>query len=74
MDIILGAVVSAIVQIIKKFGRENEWITLAIVVVLSVLASIFYSLFSEYGLWDKIIPILMTAGAIYAFIIRRFDK
>ena len=74
MDLILGAVVSLIVQLIKKYLKTQEWVTLLTVLVLSILASIGYSLFTAYGLWDKVYPVLITAGAIYTFIIRRFES
>ena len=73
MEIILGAAVSIVVQIIKQVAGTKKWITLLIVLILSLIAAIVYSILSVSVVWDKILPILITAGAVHNFIIRQFE-
>lgn len=72
MEIIIGAVVSLIVQFAKKYS-PNEWVTLLSVVLLSVVAAAVYQYFVATDLWGTAVVILGTAGAFYTFIIQRFE-
>lgn len=74
MEIILGSAVSILVQIIKTYVGTTKWVTLAIVLVLSLISAAVYAFLTTTGMLDKIIPILLSAGGIYVFIIKRFEK
>jgi len=71
--IVIGAVVSVIVQFLKnKFGTESQW-TLLIVAGLSVVAGTIYFLLKDTSYWQSIISVLVYAGAIYTYILKRFE-
>lgn len=74
MEIIIGVVVSLLVQVIKKYLGTNTIATLATVLVLSVIGAVGYSLLQSAGLWTSILPVLTVAGSFYTFIIARFEK
>lgn len=71
--IVIGAVVSVIVQFLKnRFGTESA-ITLTIVMALSVVSGAIYYFLKETTLWQPILQILAFAGAIYTYILKRFE-
>lgn len=72
--VVIGAIVSALVQFLKnKFGTTSP-ATLFIVVALSILAGSFYFFVKGTSYWEPIIAILGSAGAVYTFIIQRFEE
>jgi hypothetical protein len=71
MEILIGAIVSLIVQAVKGKG---EYTTLAILVGLSLAASGVYTALVYTGFWDTVYQVLVTAGAFYAFVIQRFES
>jgi len=73
MELILGAVVSILVQGIKKVLGTSEYVTLATVLALSILGAVVYSTLEFLGFWDTFMQVLMTAGAFYTFILRRIE-
>ena len=74
MELIIGILVSGLAEILKRLTKSNEILTLALVAILAIIGSISYSFLVDIDWWDKIVPILTTAGAFYAFILRRFVK
>lgn len=73
MELLIGAVISLIVEGIKKWLGPTEYVTLATVAVLAFAAASAQFILQRYGLWDTFLQILITAGAFYAFIIKRFE-
>lgn len=73
MEYIIGVIVSLVVQGVKKIAGDNDWLKLAIVLVLSIFASALYYFLKETTFWQTLLQILTTAGATYTFIIRRFE-
>jgi hypothetical protein len=72
MEIIIGAVVSLIVQWAKqKF--TSEWQTLGFLLIISMGAAGLYAALVAVGYWQTIASVIMTAGAFYAFILQRFE-
>jgi hypothetical protein len=72
MEIIIGAAVSLIVQLLKqKF--TSQWQTLAFLLVLSIGAAGLYTVFVAVDYWATTANILIIAGAFYAYIIQRFE-
>ncbi len=69
---IVGAVVSAVVQGIKKFAGTSELWTLVIVVVVSGLAGWAYFLAKDTAFWPAFVQIVTFAGAVYTYLISRF--
>jgi hypothetical protein len=76
MQVIIGAVVSLLVQWVKQhpfFSANNNWYTLALVLFISLLGAAFYQIVWAGGYWDTLVTVLGTAGAVYTFIIARFE-
>ncbi|HBI50253.1 MAG TPA: hypothetical protein DDY21_00165 [Candidatus Moranbacteria bacterium] len=70
---IIGAVVSVIVQFLKnKYGTNTQG-TLTAVILLSIFAGIGYYIIEQHELLPIVLQILAFAGAIYTFIIKRFE-
>lgn len=74
MEFILGSAVSLLVQFLKKKLGTAEYGTLAVLLVVSIVAAAVYTSLVRAGLWETVGGILMTAGAFYAFIVARFEK
>lgn len=74
MEIILGVVVSGIVQYVKTAFGTTSGATLAILAGISLLGAALYTWLSAAGYWDALYNILVTAGAFYTFIIARFEN
>ena len=72
MEIILGSIVSLVIQFLKNKYGSSEMLSLATVVGLSLAAAVVYSSLNYYGLFETFSTILMSAGAFYTFIIKRF--
>ena len=73
MEIILGVLATALTQWLKKYGK-NQWHTLAILAVISLaLAGVYVTLIST-GYWQTVGTVIVISGAIYTFIIQRFEK
>jgi hypothetical protein len=72
--LIIGAVVSLLVQAIKKYIGTSEWWTLAVVVVISILGGFVYYAWGTTPYWQSFVEVLTTAGGIYTYIIHRFEK
>lgn len=73
MDIIFSAVVSLLVQVLKKY-MPNEYFVLGLVAVLSIVAAGAYTALVSADLWQSALHILTISGAIYTFIIQRFES
>ena len=72
MEILFPVAVSLLAQWLKKFS-PNEWATLGIVAVLSLVAAGVYTYLESSGYWQAFLNILVVAGAIYTYIIKRFE-
>jgi len=72
--IVIGALVSVVVQIIKnKFGTNSTG-TLASVLIISIVSgAAYFYIVNHTSLLQPIIQILAFAGAVYTFIIKRFQ-
>jgi len=74
MELILGALVSVVAQVSKKFFGTSEYATLATVAGLSLASAGVYTWLGSSGYWESTQQILITSGAFYAFVIARFPK
>jgi len=72
MEVIIGAVVSCLVQVVKQYWGTSEYWTLGIVVAFSLVAAGIYTYLVAAGYWQAFAQVLITAGAFYTFIIARF--
>lgn len=74
MEVIFPAAVALLVQFVKQNSFfDNEWKTLALVVVLSLVGAFGYTELVSAGYWQSFTGILVMAGAIYTYIIARFE-
>lgn len=73
MEYIIGVIVSLVVQAVKKYAGDSDWLKMAIVLILSIFASAIYYFVKDTAFWQTLLQILTTAGATYTFIIRRFE-
>ena len=71
--IIIGVVVSLIVQGIKRYFGTNDVATLASVVAVSALGAIGFFYLKDTVRWNDFVSILATAGSFYTYIIRSFE-
>lgn len=69
-----GVAASLLIQWLKNWMRLGEWGTLFIVLVVSFAVAAIYAVLQGLGLWEPFVGVLMTAGAVYTFIIRRFEE
>lgn len=74
MEIILGAVVSVLIQLIKKYFDTSSWQSWGIAIVVSVAVAIIYTGLIKTGFWDSFLQILTVAGAVYSYIISMMPK
>lgn len=73
MSYAIGAVVSIIVQILKKRFNTQEFETLALVFGGCIIAATLYVFLQGTEYWDTVIQVITTAGAFYAFVIKRLE-
>ncbi len=74
MEVIVGAVVSLLVQWLKSKWSQNEWQTLGIVLALSLVSAGIYTYFVQAGYGTVLATVLVTAGAFYTYVVQRFEK
>lgn len=68
-----GVAVSLVIEFIsQKFGPKS-FITMALVVLFSLLGGVAFYFLKMFGLWEASLQILVSAGAFYAFIIRNIS-
>ncbi len=70
---IVGVLVSFLVQWLKaKFGDANEWKSLAVLAVVSLVAAYGYTYLVDAGYWQSVLVVLMTASTFYTIVLVRF--
>jgi len=70
---VVGAIVSVIVQFLKnKYGTNTQG-TLTAVIVISIVAGVGYYFIKQSPFLPAVIQILAFAGAIYTYILKRFE-
>ena len=69
---IVGVAVSLLVQWLKKQFGTDEYKTLGVVLVVSLLGAWGYTYLVTAGYWESVLAILLTAGSFYTYIIARF--
>lgn len=69
---IVGVAVSLLVQWLKKQFGTNEYMTLVVVLAISLIAAGVYTYLIAAGYWESVLAVLLTAGSFYTFILARF--
>lgn len=72
MEIIAAAAVSLLVEWLKSKMNLGGVKTLAVLLVVSLLAAGIYTYLVSVGYWSTVANVLILAGAFYTFIIARF--
>jgi len=72
--IVIGALVSVVVQIIKnKYGTNSTGTLLSVLIISIASGAVYFYVVNHTSLLQPIIQILAFAGAVYTFIIKRFE-
>lgn len=72
MELITGAIVSLIVEVVKKWTGSTEWATLGILAVLSLAAAGVSVALQGTSYWPMVLQTITTAAGFYALIVQRF--
>lgn len=70
----IGLMVSLLVQIIKVKYDFSKPQTLMLVAGISLVTAIGFKLLVHYGMWEAFWAIVVSTGAIYAFILKHVFK
>jgi hypothetical protein len=73
MEIFLAAAASLLVQTLKNVFETSEYMTLAVLLVVSLGIAGVYASLQSLGLWETLVPIIVWAGAIYTYFLQRFE-
>lgn len=65
-----GVVVSALVEVFKRYFGTNRAITLLAVAVFCFVGASLFHFLQYFGFLESFLQIAITAGAVYAFVIR----
>ena len=71
---IVGAIVSLIIQAIKKVAGTSGFKTVALAVGVSLVAAAIYYFAATTSYWPIFIKILAAAETIYAILIKQLEK
>ena len=75
----VGAIVSLLVQVIKKLYREyisEEWQDIAVLgtlILFSIGGAAIYQVLVHQGLWECFYKVIVNAAAIWALLIKRVE-
>jgi hypothetical protein len=73
MEIIFGVIVSLFVQLVKK-DMKSSLAVIATCAVFSLVSAAVYTYLVDVNLWQSMVGIFMTAGAVYTYVIARFES
>ena len=73
MEIAIGVIVSLIVQFLKKMNGTDTMGTMLAVLVISFVGASLFVLVEGTDIWPVMMQIIITAGAFYTYIIKRFE-
>ena len=71
--VIAGAIVSILVQLLKK-KIQSKVTTYIAIVTLSVIAGAIYYFFQNTYFFESVISIIGFAGAVYTYILRQYEE
>lgn len=74
VTLFLGAVVSAIVALVKKFSGTSDWTTGLILVCVSLVGGAGLYMLKQYNMWDAALQVLVYAGATYGLLIKNLQE
>ena len=71
---IVGAVVSVLVELIKRKFGSTGWVSVSVVVFLSLIAGYVYWYLNGTVLWESFLQVLVFASAVYGLLIKQVTK
>jgi len=74
MEVIIGAIVSFLVMLAKKYFKTESIYTYFLALVASIAAALVYWILQHTTLLDSLIQVLSGAGIFYTFILGAFKK
>ena len=74
MEYILGTLASLFAQYLKKRLGTDVLGSYLVILLMSFVAAATYVLIEGTDLWPVLVQTLTVAGAVYAFVIRRFEE
>lgn len=74
VTVLVGAGVSVVVQLVKKYAGTSSLATGATLLVLSVVSGASLFFLKQYGLWESTLQVLVYAGAAYGLIIKNAQE
>lgn len=74
MEIILGAAASLLVQFLKNSVTMTEYTKLLVVFAVALGVSALYASLQAMELWEVFSQVVLAAGAVYTFILARFEE
>jgi hypothetical protein len=72
MEIVIGALASLVVQFLKTKLGTDTFGTMLAVLMISFVGAATYVLLVDTAIWPTLLQVIITAGAFYAYIIKRF--
>lgn len=72
MEIVIGALASLVVQFLKTKLGTDTFGTMLAVLMISFVGAAGYVLLVDTAIWPTLLQVIITAGAFYAYIIKRF--
>lgn len=73
MEYIIGVLASLLAQVTKKYFKTDSVGTQIIVVSVSFLLAALWVIYQDTALWKSFLQVLITAGAVHNFVIRKFE-
>jgi hypothetical protein len=74
MELLIAGVVSAIVQITKRYMKTNRAGSIFTLVIVAFIGGIGMTYLKHTGLWEAFVRIAVESAGIYALLIRNFTK
>jgi|TARA_R100001530_G_scaffold65668_1_gene46989 hypothetical protein len=67
-ELIGGAILSIVVQLVKKYVGTRPMQTMIALVVLALLGAWGYSVLQSLGYWESAVAMLVTASGLYGLL------
>ena len=74
VTVLVGAIVSVVVMLVKKYAGTDGLKTGISLVVLSLVGGISLLLLKNYGVWDASLQVLVYAGSVYGLLIKNIQE
>jgi hypothetical protein len=72
--LIVGVIVTLLIQFLKNAFGTSSYGTLAMVAVISIIAAWGYVALRDKSFWPSFIQVLSFSGSVYTFFVQRFEN